>query len=53
MNIIFFHFSVSVRSRMWDANVIVDGGMSFKFNDGAVINLEMHEDDALRCVSLC
>ena len=37
---------------MWDAWVVVDGGMSFHFNDGALLNLEMHEEDALRCVSL-
>ena len=45
-------FSISIKSRMWDAWVVVDGGMSFHFNDGALLNLEMHEEDALRCVSL-
>ena len=43
---------MSVKSRMWDAWVVVDGGISFKFNDGAVVDLQMHDEDALRCVHL-
>lgn len=41
-----------MRSRMWDAWLVVDGGLSFKFNDGALVDLEMFEEDALRCVTL-
>ena len=37
---------------MFDAWVAVDGGISFRFNDGAVAILEMLDEDALRCVSL-
>ena len=43
---------MTVRSRMFDAWVAVDGGISFRFNDGAVAVLEMFEKDALRCVEL-
>ncbi|XP_041358859.1 NAD kinase 2, mitochondrial-like [Gigantopelta aegis] len=42
---------LSVLSRMWDACLVVDGGSSFKFNDGARATFEIHDDDALRTVS--
>ena len=41
-----------VRSRMWDACIVVDGTHSFTFNDGAVVQLDMHDEYALRCVTL-
>ncbi len=42
--------TMSVKSRMWDGWVVVDGGLSFNFNDGAVVDLEVRPEDALRCV---
>lgn len=37
---------------MWDACLVIDGGMSFKFNDGAVATFEIAENNALRTVTL-
>jgi NAD+ kinase len=37
---------------MWDACIVVDGSLSFSFNDGAVVELGIHDEDALRCVQL-
>ena len=43
-------FRLEIRSRMWDANLVIDGGFSYKFNDGATASLEIHEEDALKSV---
>jgi NAD+ kinase len=43
---------LQVKSRMWDACIVVDGSLSFTFNDGALVELEVHCEDALRCVHL-
>lgn len=43
---------LGVRSRMWDACIVVDGTHSFTFNDGAVIDVDMSDACALRCVYL-
>ncbi|XP_071117305.1 NAD kinase 2, mitochondrial-like [Haliotis cracherodii] len=45
-----FADKVVIRSRMWDACLVVDGGSSFQFNDGATATLEICDDDALRTV---
>ncbi|ELU16622.1 hypothetical protein CAPTEDRAFT_170107 [Capitella teleta] len=47
-----FCSKVEVRSRMWDAWVVVDGSLSYRFNDGAIAELSVHREDALRCISL-
>ena len=67
-----FCVKMSIKSRMFDAWIVVDGGeklqnysgtfkfsqsysfsgLSVPFNDGAVVELAMHADDALRCVHL-
>ncbi|XP_039636154.1 NAD kinase 2, mitochondrial isoform X2 [Perca fluviatilis] len=47
-----FASKVSVRSRCWDACMVVDGGTSFEFNDGAIATLSMSEEDQLRTVDL-
>uniref|UniRef100_A0A8D0DBB5 NAD kinase 2, mitochondrial n=1 Tax=Sander lucioperca TaxID=283035 RepID=A0A8D0DBB5_SANLU len=47
-----FASKVSVRSRCWDACMVVDGGTSFEFNDGAIATLSMSEEDELRTVDL-
>ncbi|XP_075040389.1 NAD kinase 2, mitochondrial isoform X2 [Mixophyes fleayi] len=46
-----FTSKVCVRSRCWDACMVVDGGTSFEFNDGAIITITMDGDDAL-CTAL-
>ncbi|XP_026153391.1 NAD kinase 2, mitochondrial isoform X5 [Mastacembelus armatus] len=47
-----FASKVCVRSRCWDACMVVDGGTSFEFNDGAIATISMSEDDQLRTVVL-
>ncbi|XP_059213964.1 NAD kinase 2, mitochondrial isoform X2 [Centropristis striata] len=47
-----FANKVSVRSRCWDACMVVDGGTSFEFNDGAIATISMSEEDQLRTVVL-
>ncbi|KAG9354053.1 hypothetical protein JZ751_012177 [Albula glossodonta] len=47
-----FANKVCVRSRCWDACMVVDGGTSFEFNDGAIATINMHEEDQLRTVIL-
>ncbi|XP_066568289.1 NAD kinase 2, mitochondrial isoform X2 [Amia ocellicauda] len=47
-----FTNKVCVRSRCWDACMVVDGGTSFEFNDGAIATISMNEEDALRTVIL-
>ncbi|KAH3696296.1 NAD kinase 2, mitochondrial-like isoform X2 [Dreissena polymorpha] len=41
---------IRIASRMWDACLVVDGGCSFRFNDGAIATLEILSEDALRTV---
>ena len=41
-----------VRSRMFDACLVIDGGISYAFNDGATVFLSMHDEDSLRTVKL-
>ncbi|XP_051907830.1 NAD kinase 2, mitochondrial [Hippocampus zosterae] len=47
-----FASKVCVRSRCWDACMVVDGGSSFEFNDGAIATIGMSEDDRLRTLVL-
>ncbi|XP_047425197.1 NAD kinase 2, mitochondrial isoform X2 [Mugil cephalus] len=47
-----FTSKVCVRSRCWDACMVVDGGTSFEFNDGAIATISMSEEDQLRTVVL-
>ena len=45
-----FNFRIEICSRMWEASLVLDGGSSFQFNDGAIATLEMFDEDALRTV---
>lgn len=47
-----FASKVCVRSRCWDACMVVDGGTSFEFNDGAIATISLSDDDQLRTVLL-
>jgi NAD+ kinase len=47
-----FAHLLEVKSRCGDAALVVDGGVSYNFNDGTVATLELHPDDALRTVTL-
>uniref|UniRef100_A0A673ZN68 NAD kinase 2, mitochondrial n=1 Tax=Salmo trutta TaxID=8032 RepID=A0A673ZN68_SALTR len=45
-------FWVCVCSRCWDACMVVNGGTSFEFNDGAIATITINEEDQLRTVLL-
>uniref|UniRef100_A0A8C0KRW5 NAD kinase 2, mitochondrial n=1 Tax=Canis lupus dingo TaxID=286419 RepID=A0A8C0KRW5_CANLU len=47
-----FTSKVCVRSRCWDACMVVDGGTSFEFNDGAIASMMIDKEDELRTVLL-
>ncbi|XP_068107341.1 LOW QUALITY PROTEIN: NAD kinase 2, mitochondrial [Hyperolius riggenbachi] len=47
-----FTSKVCVRSRCWDACMVVDGGTSFEFNDGAIVTIAMDGEDALCTILL-
>ncbi|KAM4710456.1 NAD kinase 2, mitochondrial isoform 2-T2 [Discoglossus pictus] len=47
-----FTSKVCVRSRCWDACMVVDGGTSFEFNDGAIVSIAMDAEDSLCTVLL-
>lgn len=43
---------VEILSKMWDACLVIDGGVSFRFNDGAEATLELYDEDALKTVQI-
>lgn len=43
---------LEIRSRCFDASLVIDGGLSYPFNDGTVAMLDLLEEDALRTVVL-
>ena len=43
---------IEVKSRCFDGCLVVDGSLSFKFNDGTRAIIEILDDDALRTVQL-
>lgn len=47
-----FAKKLDIRSRCFDASLVIDGGLSYPFNDGAVAILEINDEDALRTVAL-
>nr|KAF6441590.1 NAD kinase 2, mitochondrial [Rousettus aegyptiacus] len=47
-----FTSKVCVRSRCWDACMVVDGGTSFEFNDGAIASMMINKEDELQTVLL-
>ncbi|XP_072173023.1 NAD kinase 2, mitochondrial-like [Diadema setosum] len=47
-----FARKIVIRSRCWDASLVIDAGSSFVFNDGAIATMEIHEEDALNTIQL-
>ncbi|GIY56258.1 hypothetical protein CDAR_274952 [Caerostris darwini] len=47
-----FAEKIEIKSRMFDACLVIDGGLSFAFNDGATAILEISDEDALLTISL-
>ncbi|GAU96705.1 hypothetical protein RvY_08112 [Ramazzottius varieornatus] len=43
---------VTIKSRCSDASLVIDGGSSYKFNDGATAVFTINPEDALRTVQL-
>lgn len=41
---LFLH-KICVRSWCWDACMVVDGGTSFAFNDGAIASVMINKDE--------
>lgn len=41
---------ITVKSCCYDAGLVIDGGLSFSFNDGTIAVLEIYPEDALRTV---
>lgn len=47
-----FASRIEVKSNCFDARLVVDGGISFDFNDGTIAILEINPGDSLRTVVL-
>lgn len=47
-----FAETIELKSKCLDAAIIVDGGISFPFNEGAIAHLQIHPEDALKTVVL-
>lgn len=47
-----FSNSLWIRSRCQDAGLVIDGGVSYPFNDGSVAILKTHPEDALCTVEM-
>lgn len=41
---------MEIKSRCFDACMVIDGGLSFSFNDGTMVIFEMFDEDALKTV---
>ena len=47
------HFlRISIRSRCWDAKLVIDGNWFWTFNDGSIAELEINTANALRTIEL-
>ena len=42
-----------MKSKCFDASLVIDGSLSYKFNDGTKAVIELLDEDALRTVQLC
>jgi NAD+ kinase len=46
-----FTRKISIKSRMFDACVVIDGGLSYAFNDGAYARFELLDEDQLQTIA--
>lgn len=44
---------IRVKSKCFDACLVIDGSLSYNFNDGTRAIIELLDEDALRTVQLC
>ncbi|KAI3385650.1 hypothetical protein SNEBB_000057 [Seison nebaliae] len=47
-----FAKKIKIRSRCFDASLVIDGSLSYPFNDGAFAMITIHPEDALTTISL-
>lgn len=47
-----FASRISIRSRCWDAKLVIDGNWFWTFNDGSIAELEINTANALRTLEL-
>lgn len=47
-----FSKNIKIKSHCYSANLVIDGGIAYPFNDGMVAELEMQPEDALRTITL-
>lgn len=47
-----FADKVTIKSKCLDASLVIDGGMSYNFNEGTVAMFETRPEDALKTVVL-
>ncbi|MFH4978173.1 hypothetical protein AB6A40_004882 [Gnathostoma spinigerum] len=47
-----FISTVKIRSRCYDAYLVIDGVVAYRFNDGTGVHLSMHSEDALKTIRL-
>lgn len=47
-----FASQMKVQSKCYDASLVIDGGVSFAFNNYATVLLECHPEDSLRTIQL-
>ena len=43
---------IDVKSKCFDAHLVIDGSMSYKFDDGTDVIIEIKDEDALKTVEL-
>ena len=43
---------IDVKSKCFDAHIVIDGAMSYKFDDGTDVIIEIKDEDALKTVDL-
>ena len=43
---------INVKSKCFDAHLVIDGGLSYKFDDGMDVLIEIRDEDALKTVEI-
>ena len=43
---------INVKSKCFDAHLVVDGALSYKFDDGTDVAIEIRDEDALKTVEI-
>ena len=43
---------INVKSKCFDAHLVIDGALSYKFDDGMDVTIEIKNEDALKTVEI-